>query len=83
MGTLEKERSQRMSKSHSPELREVRGECFQGLQPRPTCALFRMHQNMQNPQAGHVSSQAHQSTLTGCPCHTEGIFPLDVSLNHL
>lgn len=39
---LVEERSQRLSASHSPEVREVREECFQGLQPRPTRALLRM-----------------------------------------
>lgn len=82
-GRVKEERSQRLSRSHSPEVPEVREECFQGLQPHPTCALLRMLQNTQIRQMGHVSAQAHQSTLTSCPCHVEGIFPLDRPLNHL
>lgn len=77
------ERSQRLSASHSPEVGEVREECFQGLQPRPTRALLRMHRDEQKLQAGRASAEAHQSTLTSCPCHAEGVFPLDSALNHL
>lgn len=40
---LVEERSRRLSASHSLEVREVREECFQGLQPCPTCAPLRMH----------------------------------------
>lgn len=80
---LVEERSQRLSISRSLEVREVREECFQGLQPRPSRGLLRMHENKQKPQAGRVSAQAHQSTLTRCPGHAEGVFPLDMSLNHL
>lgn len=34
-------------------------------------------------RAGRATAQVHQSTLTSCPCHAVGIFPLDRSLNHL
>lgn len=56
--SMTEERSQHLSKSHSPELKEVREECFQGLEPHPTRALLRMHQNTTKWQAGHVSTQA-------------------------
>lgn len=62
---------------------EVREECFQGLQQRPTCSFLRMHGHERKLGAGRVTAQAHQSTLTSCPCHAVGVFPLDSSLNHL
>lgn len=73
------ERSQRLSASQSPEVREVREECFQGLQSCPTRALLRMHQDNKDPQAGRAPAQASQSTLTSRPCHAEGVFPLEWS----
>lgn len=62
---------------------EVREECFQRLQPCPTCALLRMHCDRRKQEAGRATVQAHQSTLTSRPYHTVGVFPLDRSLNHL
>lgn len=62
---------------------EVREECFQGLQQHPTCSFLRMHCHERKLGAGRVTAQAHQSTLTSCPCHAVGVFPLDGSLNHL
>lgn len=62
---LMEEKSRRLSTSHFPEVGEVREECFQGLEPRPTRALLRMRRDGREPRGGTAlrsSAPVHLNT---------------------